>query len=371
MQCGKLCVMAKTMATNAPVTTFKKYGYKQQLDGLRAPIILLVMAQHGAQQVQFPFVQSGFIGLDTFFVLSGYLITAIFLREIDATGKIRLGAFYMKRALRILPAIITVCLVVGSLWLLLPWAPLREETLWGVLATLTYTSNWFNALDLIDLGFLEHTWSLSVEEHFYLVWPFVLLLAIKMTGKVRATVVVVAGVAVAYSLTTSIVLGWSFDRIQNGSDTHAYPLLLGCLLAVLLNKSARVVGLLPAMVSAVFLLCLVVFMPWPSPFYTFGGTLLVSLGAMVIIAHLVTQPHSWMSKVFCLRPVVWIGKRSYGIYLWHVPIIAFLGATDLPVLPKMVLAISLSFVVPALSYHYIEKPFLIRKARYAATTTAT
>lgn len=330
------------------------------LDGVRAVAVLVVLATHA----HVPFFVGGYAGVDLFFVLSGYLITTILLRELYKRGSIDLKTFYLKRALRLFPALAVVCVVVAIAWWLADWAPVRGETLWGVPAALLYLSSWARALELNSLGYMGHTWSLSVEEHFYLVWPLLLFALFKVTRNPRHSIVIVAAMAVTYRMASPLVFG--HDRIYNGSDTQAAQILIGCAVAAALYGSARKIGVGLALLSVLVLLAVVAFMPVQSIAYLYGGSLITALAAATLTAHLVTVSDGRLARLLSLKPFLWVGERSYGIYLWHYPVFGLLSASVLPAIGAIALSVLLSFVIPALSYKYVEQPFLKLKERLAA-----
>jgi peptidoglycan/LPS O-acetylase OafA/YrhL len=328
-----------------------------QLDGVRALAVLAVVGVHA----DLPFTLGGGVGVDIFFVLSGFLITTILVREVNGSGRIRLGAFYARRALRLFPALILVAAVTAIVWAAFPWAPMRSDTLWGTLAAVTYTSSWVRAFDLSGLAYMGHAWSLSVEEHFYLVWPLLLLLFAR-TRRFRGLVLTVTAAAITYRVLADTLLDWSAERIYNGPDTRAEQLLIGCSLAVLLYRSHRRVGLGPALIAA-GLLTAAVLVPIELTLIP-GGSTVAGVAAAVLIAHMVTDERSWLVRLLATPPLVWVGERSYGIYLWHRPIFGLLFGAGLAAPVMAGLGLALTLIIPALSYRFVEQPFLRMKRRY-------
>jgi peptidoglycan/LPS O-acetylase OafA/YrhL len=331
-------------------------GHVRALDGVRAAGVFAVVMFHARGDT----FHGGYIGVDIFFVLSGYLITSLLLREQSRTGRISLGRFYLRRALRLLPALVLCSVVVGVAWWAWRALPDRHGTLVGSVAALTYTSAPL-AAGGTDLGWMLHTWSLSVEEYFYVVWPAVLLLLVR-SRRLLWPVLVVLAVAVAYRNAVAWS-GWSVARVSYGADARAEQLLMGCALAVIPTGRLRVptwAGLAAAAALAAF-----VVLPGPIPgeLYFHGGSTVVAFASAVLIAHVTGSPGGPLGRVLALRPIVWVGQRSYGIYLWNPPLIAFVAATPTPDWAQVPVKLLLTFAVPAISYAVVERPFLRLKSR--------
>ena len=354
------------------------------LDGVRAIAVLLVLVYHFWPQ----YLPGGMIGVDIFFVISGYLITALLLREGAYTGKMDIVSFWVRRLRRLVPAFALLTLVVGSLALLVggdAQVGLGRQ----ILGAFTYSSNWL----LIWAGndyftqtspeLMTNFWSLAVEEQFYLVWPVVMVIVFMFTAKwwQRA---LVPGVLGALSLLAAVVLGLlgaSTTRLYYGTDTHLYGLMLGVLLAMMIPWSMYppvddrlyplvgygngIWGWLRQLVGWVSLVAVIPFalalsdhsswlMPW--------GLLVGSLLGMGIIQALLPDVRGGTSGLFrgllSLAPLRWIGQRSYGIYLWHWPLMVLthytFGAARSPWVNVGVLFLTL--IVAGLSYMYVEQP---------------
>lgn len=337
-------------------------GYLPQLDGLRALAVIGVAVFHARSQ-WFP---GGFIGVDIFFVLSGFLITRIALSELRKTGRLSLKRFYVRRALRLFPALFFACFVLALLYWAIPVLPQSPETLVGILGAVTYSSTWLVAFGIADLGAMLPTWSLAVEEHFYLVWPVLLILAFRTGRWMRASIVGITVLAIAYRLAAYFVFEWEVARIHYAPDTRAEQLLIGCALAVVLPGISRKIPSVAAWIAGSVLFLYMIFSAMiPVDLYHAGGSTVVGLLTAVIVAHLVTTEHGLLSRLLATPSMVWIGQRSYGIYLWNLPLIAlfsFLGPGVVAVLVK----IAICFIVPALSFAFVEKPFLRMKDRFEA-----
>jgi peptidoglycan/LPS O-acetylase OafA/YrhL len=330
--------------------------YQPQLDGIRALGVLCIIAFHARGHV-FP---GGYIGVDVFFVLSGFLITVLLLQEHAALGTVSLKRFYVRRALRLLPALLVVCASVMTVASFVPRLEERTETMRGSLAALTYTAAPAAAFGWADLGLMLHTWSLSVEEYFYLFWPLLLLALLRRHRPVleRALILLLIA-AIAYRWWAADSAGWSITRIAYGPDSRLGQLLVGCALAVFL---AKVTPRLRAWHGAAALALLVAFVLLPfgqvNDFYYHGGSTAVALGSAVLIAACMAGPSSALSRLLSTRPMVWIGRRSYGIYLWNPPLVGITAATPVPGRLQLPVKLALTFLVPALSYRWIERPFL-------------
>ncbi len=343
-------------------------GYRPELDGLRALAVAAVMLFHA----NVSWARGGFLGVDVFFVLSGFLITRLLLEEREGTGHLALGHFYLRRILRLFPALVVVCVacaIYATFWL--PHDQLVRT--WNdVFATATYHMNWVQALHTQPaFGLLDHAWSLSIEEQFYVVWPLVLILAHR-AGGVRA-VGLVALVGAAVSAVARAVLahhGLPDRRLYFGLDTHADGLLLGCGLAALTllrptltegmtRRSTQWVG--PAALVAVGAAAATVSLT-SRALYQWGYLLFVVV-TTVLIADLYAR--GLTSRLLRHQPLVGIGRISYGLYLWHWPVYLVLngGRIHWAFVPLTVLRLAVSGAMAVLSFLLVEDPFLRLKSR--------
>jgi peptidoglycan/LPS O-acetylase OafA/YrhL len=317
----------------------RRTARRPELDGLRGVAIILVVGSHA----QVPGFGSGAVaGVTLFFVLSGYLITSLLVAERDRMGRIDLRAFYMRRALRLLPALYAVTIVVVVGYLLGLW-PNVEATAAGVIGMLLYVGNWTTAAGLSS-GVLGHTWSLSVEEQFYILWPLALIAGLRHADR-RTVAIVALAVAVA-------VLPWRLYvatstagyRTFLGTDTNADALLLGCAIAILRPRLSKLSGL--AGIAGL----IVVSELWRSSADTVP---LFSLAAVTSTVAVAACPMflSW-------GPLAYVGKISYGLYLWHY-LLMWSG------IPWPIVVIG-SVVVASLSHRFLEQPFMNLKERSIA-----
>ncbi|MBK9178122.1 MAG: acyltransferase [Acidimicrobiales bacterium] len=353
-------------------------GYRPELDGLRAVAVLAVMAFHAGLS----FAAGGFLGVDVFFVLSGFLITSLLLEERQVRGGIALGRFYARRALRLFPALVLV--VVACLL----WTGLAEssavfvQTAKDAGITAVYAMNWIAALtDRPLLGLLEHTWSLAIEEQFYLVWPLTLLVLLGGRRTPRAVLVFCTVALVGAPLLRFALLDGpgTYARVYNGLDTRADALLAGCLVATLytlrllpgpraLRPWLQVLG----GAAAVALLVLFRYSARDLFLYRWGLTL-ATVSAAVLIAALAAAPGGLLARPLRLRPVVWVGRISYGLYLWHWPVfvIANQGRLGWGLWPTTALRVALTFAFATASFYLWERPFLRLKSRLGGTASAS
>jgi len=353
-------------------------GRSPALDGLRGLALIWVVIYHFTSSAgPFP---GGWVGLDVFFVLSGFLITGMLLDEHRIHGRVALGMFYARRALRLLPALLVMLAIwVGVLLLFhdTTWiaatpggngtgdpvdvgAALRQV---GIV--LVYGVNWVYALSSGDAP-LAHLWSLAVEEQFYVVWPFVMLLLLKLPS-VRRIWPVLALAAVSATLPFFYYDGGEgTNRIYFGTDTRAVGMLLGAV-AALAWHHRRAHGL-PSWSSTarawlgLSMVFVFLFTVGNIPLKSLAGPAIMAVAAMQVIPHLVERPASLMARGFDNRVLVWLGQRSYAVYLWH-----YLFATWLnPLSPWVSIPVGVSASLGAawLSWRYVEAPALQYAKRF-------
>ena len=343
-------------------------GHVPALDGMRGIAVLLVLLFH----LRVPGFRAGFIGVDLFFVLSGFLITSLLLEEIRRTGRVSVPAFWARRARRLLPALVLVLLVVG----IVTWATAtyteRASLRGDLLATTGYVANWHlisTSTYFADIGVdspLEHTWSLGIEEQFYFVWPLLVFAVAAVAIRPRRGVALIALLGATISA-VALALLWSSgspERAYMGTDARIFEPLLGAAGATFVASPggrARLKrsGWWIAAAGAAVLLVGLAAIPPGDRVYALGGAVLVSAGALAIIAPVWVGAAGAASAALSWRPLAWIGVISYGVYLWHWPIVIWLGVREpgaTHLLLRQILAASLTFGVATLSFYAAEKP---------------
>jgi peptidoglycan/LPS O-acetylase OafA/YrhL/lysophospholipase L1-like esterase len=364
--------------------------HEPALDGLRGVAVVAVVLFHLER------LDGGFLGVDLFFVLSGYLITSLLLTEGRSRGAIDLARFWSRRARRLLPALVVMMAGVMVLLLRLTPQPVRARFRGDLLATLGYVANWhrmFASADYWDMftipSPLDHTWSLAIEEQFYLVWPLIVILVLggrrrrrrtaetpapgtadgaardglASRGEERLRWVALAGAAVSFAL-----LAWTYapgetNRAYFGSDTRIGASLLGAALATWAVQRPRQPAPPPRLERAGWAALAVI--GWmfvttdgQSPWYYRGGLALFALVSLVVITAVSGRAPGRAARVLSVRPLRWLGTVSYGVYLWHWPIIVFFTEEHVGVrgIPLDVLRVALTLAAAWVSYVVVERP---------------
>ncbi len=343
--------------------------YNPGLDGIRAIAVLGVVAYH----LDLGWAQGGLLGVGVFFVLSGYLITDLLVAEFRRTRGVGLSKFWLRRARRLLPALF-VMLFVTVVWATLfdraQLSSLRSD----LLPAIFYYSNWWYIFDHVSYfaqfgppAVLGHLWSLAIEEQFYLVWPLVLLVALRWVKDKRlliaSALVLAAGSAIEMGFLYSPVADPT--RVYEGTDTRAFALLIGAALALAWPRDRTVAPITAGarkLIDGVGLAALagIFVLYWQTsqydPFVYQGGMVLLSVLTALLIAACV-HPGARIGRLLGVGPLRWTGERSYGMYLWQLPVIVLTtpqGAHANTL--RDILQVAAIFVVSALSWRYVEQP---------------
>ncbi|HKE68325.1 MAG TPA: acyltransferase family protein [Nocardioidaceae bacterium] len=341
------------------------------LDGLRALAVIAVLGYHFA----IPQMGGGLLGVSIFFTLSGFLITGILVSTWERTGGLELRRFWLHRARRLLPALVVVLVVVLTVTAITDAAALSKR--WSeAVSALFYVNNWATISgggSYFDYFAgprpLEHLWSLSIEEQFYLVWPLLLLLLMwRFSGRLVDVAKITIGLAAASFIAMAILAQPALDntRAYEGTDTRAGELLIGAALALIYRPSrvrarppigARILVDTVGIAALFVMLWMVVSTSFYSLSLYRGGFLLLAVATALVVA-VVSYPGSLLGSAFAVPPLRWVGERSYGIYLWHMPVVAFTPPSLLKgvSVPLVVLQVTLTFALAALSWRLIENP---------------
>lgn len=351
-------------------------GYLPGLDGIRALAVIGVLLYHA----DIAWLPGGFLGVDVFFVLSGFLITSLILEEFDRSGRIDFAKFYLGRARRLLPPLVLLLAVVAvaaAFFFRDAAAQVRADTI----ASIFYVNNWWYILN--DSSYFEfigrppllkHLWSLAVEEQFYLAWPAITYLIVRRAGRrgVRIAALVLAVLSTAWMITLSVQNGFPEyadpSRAYFGTDSHAMGLLIGAALATAWRPGRLKAALTPGAKALITgtgiaaLLVVVWFFVFVGEFTTWlyrsGGFLVLAVVVAALIA-MATHPASPLGGWLGTQPWRYIGQRSYGLYLWHWPIFMVTRPQlDVPLdgIPLLALRLALTFGIAELSFRFVEMP---------------
>src|SRR5580658_8636610 len=347
--------------------------YMPGLDGLRALAVLAVIAYHEG----FGWASGGLLGVGVFFTLSGFLITSLLIEQWAGRGRIKLGDFWLRRARRLLPALF-VMLAVVTAWVTIAGRARLANLRGAVGAAAGYFSNWYY-ISRSQSYFsrfappqpLDHLWSLAVEEQFYVLWPILLmgglLLARRRGQAAPRWLIVPTAVLTAVSVFLMAHLyqpGLDPTRVYEGTDTRAFGLLIGAMLALAWPVGRAVKPSLVGrwLIDAVGIAGLITIgvMIWRvgeySPFAYRGGLVLLSFATVAVVAG-TAVPGTMVGLALGCRPLRWIGARSYGIYLWHYPVIVLTTPPNTkPDLVRATLQIGAAIGLAALSWRFIEEP---------------
>jgi peptidoglycan/LPS O-acetylase OafA/YrhL len=356
-----------------------RLGYRPALDGIRAVAIVLVLLHHtGAFLVprwQSSFFPGGFLGVDVFLVLSGFLITTLLLERRERERR-PIATFYLRRVLRLFPALIA--LLVANLLYALVTGHGVGDALRSVVVVGVYMTNWAALAGISISPYVTHLWSLAIEEQFYLVWPPILYGALRL-GQSRWRLVWLAGGIALLSAVWRLALYQSGDpwlRVYIRTDARADALAIGCLLALLpwaalwQRLPAAVRALAGPVSLAVIVAAAAGVQPYAPVLYRGGFTVIAVFAAVLIASALGSE--GWLNRVLASRPAVIVGRLSYSLYLWHFGIFQIVAAhtASWPSLPRVALAWALSFLFAGASYRFVELPALRLKRHLGRPKTS-
>lgn len=351
--------------------SMKNDYYINGIDGLRAFAVLAVLFYHFG----FSFAGGGFLGVDMFFVISGYLITSSILKQ-KTEYRFSLRKFWIKRIRRLIPAVYLM-IIIAFAWTALFKPDIIAKMKGDAAASLIYMTNWWFIFHKVSYfnsfgspSPLKNLWSLAIEEQFYIVWPIILSIGIKTLKKRKKLSNVIFMVALCSATLMAVIYkpGEDPSRVYYGTDTRAFELLIGCCLAVIhpiyspyfkktSNRQRNRLNILSIAAFAIFIGSIVLVNEY-NPFLYRGYMLLFSINSALLILCVCKQGNS-LGRFLSCKPLSWIGKRSYGIYLWHYPI--FVLSTPINEIGninywRMAFQIIITFIIADISYRFIETP---------------
>ncbi|HAR6231810.1 TPA: acetyltransferase [Staphylococcus pseudintermedius] len=345
--------------------------YMPGLDGVRAVAVIAIIIYHLNPQ----WLSGGFLGVDTFFVISGYLITSLLLTEYHNTGKIELTSFWLRRVKRLIPAVLF--LVMGVIVLSLIFMPTEiQKVRADSIAAIFYVSNWWYIMQNVDyfeqfaVQPLKHLWSLAIEEQFYLVFPIVLLSLLSFIRRLKSIRIIFL-ILLVISMIAMMVLyvpNENVARVYFGTDTRIQTLLMGVLLALVwppfqlkakVNRQMRTMIDTAGVVGLAILFICFKFVSETNSILYYGGFFLISTVTLLVIASSV-HPSGYFAKFLGNKVFTFIGSRSYSLYLWHYPIIVLIHHQFVQgQIPPLVYVVEILLMVlmAEFSYKFIEQPF--------------
>jgi peptidoglycan/LPS O-acetylase OafA/YrhL len=344
-------------------------GYTPALDGLRGLMTVGILVAH----TRYPLVPGALLYMDVFFVMSGYFITSLLLRDIDRHNGIRFVEFYRRRFARILPpfaVMVAVYLTYRALFF-----PSFGAALLDAGIAFTYVANWWSAFGWPGIAYMSHTWSLAIEEQFYLLWPLVLTGLMRLLGVRWRLVIAILAIALAIWVWRIILTMGDppFWRLYYGADTRADALAVGCALGVALKLAPagslpNVERFLPKLAWPFVISSLAVtffFVQYQNPFYYIFGIMLFGvLPGAVLVTMLIRSSGTVVHRILERPEPVYLGKIFYGMYLWHFPILFILkDQFGAPNLVRFLIGFPLTVLLATLSYAYVERHFMRTRAK--------
>ena len=321
----------------------KKLGYIPSLDGLRAIAVIMVMLMHA----HFQLGKNGSMGVDMFFALSGFLITTLLLEEYRSTNRISVRAFYVRRAFRLFPALYFMLSVILLYALLFTIGTTQGIILKEILASSIYMYNicWMWDFKQILLG---HTWSLGVEEQFYFVWPLLIIIFLRFFSANKLQIGLLFFIPIVFYIKFT-------KQFPIVNSLFYESLFIGCFFA-LLRWNGKLPNRIPNVITVLVFLLLVIVGIFPiSSFLNNNTRFIVGVLTMIVILGLVEEPNSKVGKLLSNDILVFIGKISYALYLWHLPVFRwFFWHSTLPPIISFIAKFLVTFILAVLSLKLIE-----------------
>lgn len=345
------------------------------LDGLRAIAVIVIFLHHTGLTS----LHGGFIGVDLFFVLSGYLITRILLNEHLKVGKIDVINFYWRRMKRLYPALVFFLFIIC---LYIFFFEKNINLTMEIIPSALYFMNWIRAFQIYDAPLTGHTWTLSIEQQFYLLWPFAMIFILSFRPR-KAFLIIFSMI---FSIVAWRLYLYNIDapdaRIYAGFDTHSDGLVIGTALAFGGNNLCKLISKF-WMLSSAYIIFVLSTKTGDSIAASSIGFLVTSLASASLIAKIVTEQDSILVKILKFRPIAFLGMISYGFYLWHYSVIkimlysgndqfgAFFGSFEHAREVMLAATFMITLVLTLLSWYLVEKPILNAKSRYTSEAITT
>lgn len=343
-------------------------GYSPGFDGMRGLMTLVTLASH----IHHPAVIGSVMLMDIFFVMSGYFITGLLIRDVRQHGRVRFGHFYRRRFARLVPVLLTMLVVFVCVGTILEPRPL-PEVLYEAAIGAGYLVNWWRAFDWPGIRSTGHLWSLAIEEQFYLLWPLTFLLLWRAFGlgwRLVGSVLTLAAGVWAWRCWLTWHGTAPYSRVYNGFDTRADALMIGCALALVLALVP--LDNRPGVDRWLRRLAWVVLIGWPAltvfgyflyyaqPYYYYVG---ITLGAVIgVLCMLVLRRplDTVLHRVFARRPCVFLGRIFYAMYVWHFPLFVSMMRRGWPIWVRAAIGYPVALVLATLSFAFVERHFLRR-----------
>ncbi|HEU4332103.1 MAG TPA: acyltransferase family protein [Lapillicoccus sp.] len=372
-----MSTLERLAPTSPAVQRTRTAGHFDGLDGLRALAIVAVVVYH----LDPSWLPGGFLGVDVFFVVSGFLITTLLQREAAAYGRIRFGRFWTRRARRLVPALV-VCVVISTVAARIAHHDLVVHIGRQLFGALTFSTNWVEIaagssyFDQTSPQLFMNFWSLAVEEQFYLFWPLVVAALMTMALLPRHRRALGLGIPLGVAALSTVLMAVLFvpgedaTRVYYGTDTHLMGLMLGAALAFAWSSSwwtryapVWLAARRPVLGAALLTLAVLLVVLREDLTLTYrGGIALACVATVVLVAALLSESESRWRSLLSAEPVAWVGRRSYGIYLWHWPVIVILGQ-DMRTAPgtfqhvvSAIWCVVVTIALADLSYRFVEAP---------------